>query len=156
MAQYEPGDTPCALCARAVDEEFPFATSDGEFEHADSVMHWDCYARWPERRAWAAAYVAEMRNRHNPYWVEVLADAHAVVLVNPDPGNERVQVLLVATATELEVLPGDWAAWLKGQTGPRGVHPVEAAALEAARPGLAQALPDAKALLAAATRVREM
>jgi hypothetical protein len=148
----------CSLCRAPLDVDGALFATSGVFlpredplhRHCDAVMHWPCYAAWPERARFARAYVDMWAGGEegNLYWAKVLLDDR--VFVERSLQNSGVWVCLYETGTRYSVMVEAWEDWLAGGSAEEASwHAVERAALGEARARLRAALPTAAALEAA-------
>lgn len=157
MALFSPEFSRCALCERQFEpSERPFATSDGFLDgfesYSDAVFHWECVARWSERKAFARAIFESERESlsSNEYWAIVFDDDAILVCANPDLGEPRANVVLAETGSIFEVPLDGWTRWVRGESGPEVQHSSEIEPLTRARGRLLTVLPTSEAVLAAA------
>ena len=101
-----------------------FPPTDPLYRMCDAPLHWDCYAKWPDRARFARTYFEMRSGVSNPYWVNLLLDEDVHVAL----GDEVIQIRLAATASGREVVLADWDAWLARQPED-GPHPVQREAL---------------------------
>lgn len=156
-------ESTCAICQERFEPDEPlfatwgvFPVPHGLYRFCDAPMHWNCYAEWPHRLVFAAAYVQMWleSERNNPYWSKVWLDDNVFVTVNPDESIAEVDVRLCATGSSMRVDLADWETWLAGQRQcPAGEHSIETAALAAALPALQRHLPTAQAILSKIDKV---
>jgi hypothetical protein len=147
----------CPLCGEPMDSEQPlFATwgvwlpeSDALSRYCDAAMHWECYARWPERPSFARSYFEfwVQAEGGNPYWWRAFLDDNVFVTVNPAPSIESAWVHLAETGSRYDVRLVDWVGWLNEQC-PDTMHPIETTALATAKAILGAAVPTKDHLLA--------
>lgn len=118
----------CPLCDHAIALDEPFFATSGVFlppsdsavAMCDAALHWDCYAKWPERPRFARAYFERRSFASNPYWVVVLSDDEVQAAV----GNERIRIQLAATGSLADVTLEEWDAWIARQPedDPHQIH----------------------------------
>lgn len=147
----------CAICDKRLNISAPLFATSGLFpvpgmllRYCDAPMHWNCYAAWPHRKTFAAAYVRMWIavEQQNPSWAKVWLDEFSFVTVNPDEPMREIAIRLFATGSELRVRLDEWEQWLHQQCiQPEGEHPVEKEALAEALPVLRTNLPTAAAIL---------
>jgi hypothetical protein len=118
--------------------------------YCNAPLHWECYARWPERPRFARQYVKAWvdANRRNPFWWRVYLDDAVYVSVNPQPPVDEVSVRLQAVGSDIRVPLRRWKDWLRE---PMAVTPtmrtLELEALTVALPKLAALFPNDYALI---------
>lgn len=144
----------CALCEGVFEPGKPLFATWGVFpvpagleRYCDAPMHWDCYAGWPYRQVFAAAYAQmwiEMAEEHL-CWSKVWLDDKVLVTVNPDDPIAEVDVRLLLIGNSIRVKLADWEKWLTEQPH-RSDHPLEAEALAAVLPSLQTNLPTAEVI----------
>ena len=153
MALISPNST-CAICAQPLNLEEPIFATWGVFDvppevfrFCDAPLHWDCYAAWPHRAVFAAAYFHMWVGiaAEDCYWSTVWQDEQLLVTVNPDAPVEKVSLVLAATGSRFHIELAAWEDWLAA--APEGAHPIETAALITALPTLQTELPTREAIL---------
>ncbi|MBS1808638.1 MAG: hypothetical protein JST84_10645 [Acidobacteria bacterium] len=145
----------CAICEDVFDPDKPLFATWGVFpvpagleRYCDAPMHWDCYAGWPYRSVFAAAY-AQMWieiEQESAFWSKVWLNDKVLVTVNPDEPIAEVDVRLLLIGSCIRVKLADWEKWLREQPH-RSDHPLEAEALAAVLPSLQANLPTAEVIL---------
>lgn len=151
-------DSTCAICERPFNfEQEPifatwgvFAVPPELFRFCDAPLHWDCYAAWPHRAVFAAAYFQMWVEiaREDAFWSQVWLDEKLLVTVNPDEPVAEVSLRLAETGSVFRVKLADWTTWLAVQChSPQGNHPIETAALTAILSTLQTHLPTSDAIL---------
>jgi hypothetical protein len=156
MALITRGKSLCPLCQRVLEAgDDIFGTwgvwlprTDPLWQFCDAAMHWPCYAQWEHQSGFARSYFEAWVGscESNPHWKPAYRDDLLLVTVNPAPPVEAAWVHLAATGTRHNPKLSAWADWLHEGAGI--VHPLEAAALEAARRILRNQVPTADALIA--------
>ncbi len=148
----------CGLCGAAVDLLKPFFRTTGVFLPAqdplirfcNAPLHWECYARWPERPRFAKRYVEAWAkaNRKNPFWWTVCRDERVYVAVNPVKPVEEASVRLCAVGSDIRVPLPRWTEWLATpkQVTPQ-LQPLEDQELAAVLPELRRRFPDDHAVV---------
>ncbi len=148
----------CALCGGEIEALSKFFRASGTFLAAGdpltnfcgAPLHWDCYARWPDRPRFARLHVdAWVRaNRKNPFWWAVYRDDAVYIAVNPSRPVEEASVRLYGVASDIRVPLTKWRAWLASpaQVTP-GVHALELAGLSEVLPLLRTRFTDDHALV---------
>ena len=103
------------------------------------------FAQWEHQSGFARSYFEAWVGscESNPHWKPAYRDDLLLVTVNPAPPVEAAWVHLAATGTRHNPKLSAWADWLHEGAGI--VHPLEAAALEAARRILRNQVPTADA-----------
>ncbi len=148
----------CALCGGGIEALGEFFRASGSFLGTDdplagvcgAPLHWDCYARWPERPRFARLHVAAWvrANRKNPFWWAVYQDDAVYIAVNPSRPVEEASVRLYAVGSDIRVPLADWRAWLADPLQvTAGLHALETAELAAVLPLLRSRFPSDHALV---------
>ncbi len=164
MAQVVLGRTPCALCGVPVQEsDERFGTwgcflprEDPLSRYCDAVMHWRCYAPWPDRPRFARAYHAmwiELES-DDAYWDRAYADDAVFITANPEESVESTWVHLAETGSRIAVDFDEWAAFVTTGQIEHDLHELERETLSRARPTFAAALPTVDAVRTAADQRR--
>ena len=84
----------------------------------------------------------------NPYWGTKFLDNRVMVMVNPSPPVEEVEVILAATGSRLRSKLAHWVEWATGHTDGRpALHILERSALAEVLPRLREALPTAASVV---------
>jgi len=117
----------CAICSGPIDRTKPlFATSgvffpksDPLWRFCDAPMHWDCYARWGERRRFARACFNSWveAEQTSVYWGKVYLDDLLFVTVNQDPAIGEAHLHLGHWGTRDVVKLKDWTSFLTNEAG---------------------------------------
>lgn len=148
----------CGLCGRTIGAREPHFRATGDFltpkdplsRHANTPMHWSCYAEWPERSRFAQRYVDAWReaNWRNPFWWAVHDDDRVYIAVNPERPIEQASVRLRDVGSDIRVPLPRWTEWLLDvERVTPGLQPVEKKALEAVLPLLRERFPNDHAVV---------
>jgi hypothetical protein len=115
-------------------------------------IHWDCYARWEKRPAFARQYFDAnvAAAEHNQFWGMARRDDQVLVTVNPGQYVEEIEVLLAETGSAFRLPLADWQDWVEGEWFEGCRHEVERDALAGLIPSLREAFPTTDALVKAA------
>lgn len=148
----------CALCDGRIDPPSECFRATGDFlpkgdplnAFCNAPMHWECYAKWPQRPRFARHYVDAWvtMNHKNPFWWFVYQDDDVYVSVNPMRSVEEASVRLYAFGNDIRVPLPQWSRWLENPDSvtPR-LHSEERTALAAVLPRLRKRFPDDHALV---------
>lgn len=101
------------------------------FSPVRRLVHWDCFAAWDGRAAFARDYFGEnvAAIRRNPYWGVARCDDRVLLTVNPARYVGEADVLLAATGSSFRVPLDEWAGWVAGGWFEACRHQVEREAL---------------------------
>lgn len=118
----------------------------------DSVVHWDCYAKWRHRARFARRLFGHCRRTSgcDSYWGVALADDHVLVTVNPDERVSEIDVMQADTGSSLRIALTEWKDWLACAWRESCHHDIEREALARVLPSLRSRLPTAEDVVAAA------
>jgi len=113
-------------------------------------MHWGCYERWPDQRAFARHYFqsALTRVERIPFWALSFALPDVLVVVNGVRPVREARVHLALSGTCIRVPIGSWSAWISDLTSAcEGLSTLEREALSESWSQLQQRLPDEAAVI---------
>jgi hypothetical protein len=148
----------CALCNAEISSPRQLFRATGAFlptgdpltHFCNAPLHWECYARWPERPRFARHYVDAWveANHKNPFWWAVHKDERVYISVNPARGIEQVSLRLYAIGSDVRIPLPRWADWLASadQVTP-DMHPFEKQELGLVLPFLRERFPDDHAIV---------
>lgn len=148
----------CGLCGGGIPAKGPFFRASGDFlprgdplaTYCNAPLHWECYARWPQRPKFAQHFVDAWvkANRKNPFWWAVYQDEAVYISVNPLRSVEEASLRLYALGNDIRVRLADWVRWLADvRSVTPNLQPCELEALAEVLPRLRQRFPTDHALV---------
>jgi hypothetical protein len=145
----------CPLCEEVIEEDSPvfvprpFFIGDEFWRYAKTPIHWDCFARWEQRREFARQYFQAKAEaaEHNQFWGVACRDEQVLVTVNPSQYVQEVEVLLAETGSSFRLHLDDWQDWLEGGWFDACRHEAEREALAGLIPSFKERLPTSGAVI---------
>lgn len=142
-----PGVAPigeCTLCRKSV------TAPDGwRLAEPAGAVHWDCFAKWPKRKRFAAETVEAAARSADPETAVAHRSPHALLLLRRPFLRSGDSLLLYLDSSEVLVCqdPEDWTAWIvQLEQDARSSHPFRQVSLLKAVEELKKHFPTADAV----------
>jgi hypothetical protein len=148
----------CALCDGPIDALGDFFRASGVFlppgdaltPYCNAPLHWECYAKWPDRERFARQYVRAWvkATRLNPFWWIVHQDERVLITANPERSVEEACIRLSAVGSDIRVPLPQWPKWIaEPERVTQGLHELEKRELKKVLPKLRERFPDDHAVV---------